>query len=312
MTIHRFLCVLPYPIALLIVIGGGLLHGDRTGRWRNAHELEAAVQRLRRIPLEFGGWRGRDRVLDGRQLEIGEIAGYRWYDVENGQGRERFQVLVVCGRPGPIAVHTPDVCYEASGYTAVELPTVQEIRGSGESHAEVRSALFRKQNTASPEALRIAWAWSAGDPWRAPDNPRVVYAASRYLYKVYVLHQEWPDAEDGGSAVMVEFLRELLPVLNRALTRNDVPRGDDSPIPGGDAVSERSERDPEAAERARTPGSSRAAHVRSPFHRSRPRPFGNQGTDGVETVPSRSATRMGRERHTLREFVGHARVCLSS
>ena len=40
---------------------------------------------------------------------------------------ETFQVLLVCGKPGPTSLHPPDVCYQGAGYgtDAQELHAVQ-------------------------------------------------------------------------------------------------------------------------------------------------------------------------------------------
>lgn len=207
--------VLACPIAVLIVLATGWVHGDRTGRWRVDDSLENAVARLDRIPKDFGAWRGEDQPLDPRQLQAGEVIGAvsRAY-VHERDGRH-FQVVVLCGRPGPIAVHTPEVCYDANGHVAVTMPTVENVPLAEDARAEWRVVVFRSKRTDAAETLRIAWAWSAGGTWSAPDNPRVTYASQRFLYKVYVMGREWPG--DDGARDMLAFAREWLPTLDEAL-----------------------------------------------------------------------------------------------
>src|SRR5687768_3625371 len=104
-------------IATLLILGAGLAGGLWTNRWAVSAELETAVTRLGDLPPTIGDWEGQKvEALDARQLEIGEIAGHAVRQYKHRRNGQVISVLVVCGRPGPIAVHTPEVCFSGGGF----------------------------------------------------------------------------------------------------------------------------------------------------------------------------------------------------
>jgi hypothetical protein len=208
---------LPVVAALALVLACGLVGGRWAARGSKPLEVEAAVARLDRIPEVIGDWRGRPAMaLDRRVLAMAEIAGYVSRRYEDRRSGAAVSLLVVCGRPGPIAVHTPDICYPGAGFAAVGPPAPQAI-----GPAEFQVAIFGKPAAAVPTYLRVFWSWKAwggGRRWQTPGNPRLVFAPAAALYKLYVVREmasaREPMAADPGR----EFLRALLPELERALT----------------------------------------------------------------------------------------------
>jgi hypothetical protein len=209
---------LPLAIALALIIAAGLVHGQWTQRWTTSHAVETAVARLGRVPMNFGDWRGRSLEMDREQLAMAEIDGYVARRYVDRHGAAAVTILLVCGRPGPISVHTPDICYAGAGYEPTGPPAKQSLpNGPSGTRAEFRHALFGKLNAAVPSYLRILWSWSADGAWEAPDNPRLRFAPRQALYKLYVI-REMDTAEgqlDGDPTL--EFLQTLLPELGRSL-----------------------------------------------------------------------------------------------
>ncbi len=203
--------------ALVIIILTGVVHGDLTGRWGASQELQDAVVRLEAIPSTVGSWHATDIELDPRQVEIGEIAGYvaRRYEGPSGAG---FTVMIVCGRPGPIAAHTPEWCYGGAGYHAEGSPLAESLDiGEGRRSAFWVST-FRKERVAVPEDLEICWSWNAEGGWQAPENARVAFAPNRFLYKLYVVRDASADGGRGEEEeARREFIRHLIPGVNAAL-----------------------------------------------------------------------------------------------
>jgi Protein of unknown function (DUF3485) len=210
---------LPYMIALAIIISSGIVHGLWTGRFQASRELETRAARLERVPLTIGDWKGRALTLDRRTVESAGIAGYLMRRYEDRQGHA-VTVLLVCGRPGPIAVHTPEVCYPGTGYEQTA-PTAKLSLGPGPSGQPDESwvAEFDKPGAILPKHLRILYTWSAdGTRWAASGNPRLQYAGEPALYKLYVVQetaQAEPALRDGPGAT---FARQLLPELRKALS----------------------------------------------------------------------------------------------
>jgi hypothetical protein len=205
-------------IALALVIAAGLVHGQWTQRWTASSAIETAAVRLGRVPMTISDWRGRSLEMNREQLAMAEIAGHVARCYEDRLGRTAVTVLLVCGRPGPIAAHTPEICYPGAGYEPLEPPVRRTLRiGPSGTPAAFRHAVFAKSNTTVPTYLRILWSWTADGTWAAPDNPRLVFAPHRALYKLYLIRTmdtaEEPIEDDPSLA----FLQTLLPELKRAL-----------------------------------------------------------------------------------------------
>jgi hypothetical protein len=105
--------------ALLLVVAYGLLAGHWTNRWQSSAELERATARLRAIPSVIGDWHGEDQQMDPKAEQIAGIDGYVMRHYQHKDPREAVTLLIVCGRPGPVALHPPTVCFETQGYVAV-------------------------------------------------------------------------------------------------------------------------------------------------------------------------------------------------
>jgi len=209
--------VLAQALAFLLLAVSGVVHGLWTGRWGPSAALEAAA-RCDRVAMTLGDWEGQATVLPPRHLAVAEIAGYvsRRY-VNRGTG-QTVSVLLVCGRPGPIAVHAPTVCFEGSGYHMLdneEKYTLQPSTDSGP--ANFRTVRFQKPGVA-PETLRIFWSWRGRGAWMVPDKPRLTFARSGFLYKLYVVHRLSSADDPLEEDPALDFLRLLLPELQRCLS----------------------------------------------------------------------------------------------
>src|SRR5690348_14337503 len=104
---------LPAVAAVVLVVACGVVHGFWTGRWSGITNTDVAAH-LAQVPLDVGDWQGHDLEADARLKDGMAAVLYRSY--VHRQSRETVTVYLVCGRPGPVAVHTPDVCYAASGF----------------------------------------------------------------------------------------------------------------------------------------------------------------------------------------------------
>lgn len=207
-----------YLMALTVVVLAGLVHGNWTGRWSQSQALDAAVSRLDGIPAVVGDWEGRSLTLDRRQVEIGEIAGNVLRTYKNRRDGREVTVLVVCGRPGPISVHTPDICFGGAGYEATSSPVDEHLAYEPSTQAATfRTARFHKESAGSSSTLRAYWSWNAQGTWEAPENPRLAFASRPFLYKCYVVYQ-LPSAPEGNEgSVHQDFLRAFLPRLDQVL-----------------------------------------------------------------------------------------------
>jgi hypothetical protein len=210
-------------LPLLVITGAltvlsGYVHGLWTGRWADSAELDAAVARLDRVPAKIGDWEGQAEELDARAVRLAGFRGYLTRQYKNRRTGATVNVLLACGRPGPLSVHTPDVCYRGAGFRQLDAATKHTPGPAGGSAPdEFWMANFNKNVAGVPTQQRVLWAWSTRGGWQAPDNPRLTFAGGSALYKLYVINPR--AGADGGPAQSQadEFLRQLLPELQQAL-----------------------------------------------------------------------------------------------
>jgi hypothetical protein len=211
---------LPPLVALVLVLLAGLLHGRWARRWEASPAVAEAAARLGRVPMTLGDWEARTVEVDDAQLAAAEIAGHLSRAYRNRRDGSVVTAFLVCGPPGPIAVHTPDVCYAGAGYEVAgaqsrrSLPAGPAGRLAEFMHAELARPAATPVGAAS--RLDILWAWSADGDWQAPDNPRLAYASQPTLYKLYLIREV--DSRAGGDPSR-DLLDVLLPELEQALFR---------------------------------------------------------------------------------------------
>ena len=70
-------------------------------------------------PPTVGDWEGRPLEVEPRELAAAGVIGGVLRRYVNRQDGRAVTVLLVCGPPGPIAVHTPDICFAGIGYDVV-------------------------------------------------------------------------------------------------------------------------------------------------------------------------------------------------
>src|SRR5262245_30203129 len=108
--------ILPLLVGLVVVLFAGLGHGLLTDRWQMSAEPRASAAMLEQVAATLGDWSSTPMELPAQSLAIGEIAGYLDRGFVNQQTGAEVATLVVCGRPGPISQHPPDICYAGEGY----------------------------------------------------------------------------------------------------------------------------------------------------------------------------------------------------
>lgn len=201
-------------LAVVLVIVHGLVHGWWTDRWSTSTELQARVARLEFVPETLGEWESKPHQLDAKRLEIGEIKGYLLRRYVHRQRKTAVWLLIVCGHPRSITVHTPDVCYRGAGYELVG-PEQKRTIDAKDVTGEFWFGSFRRAEEATAN-LHIWWSWNEGNGWRAPAYPRFTFGGVKALYKLYVIREGV-----GAKGPEEEFLQTLLPPLERALFHDE-------------------------------------------------------------------------------------------
>jgi hypothetical protein len=201
---------------LLLALVAGVIAADGYlgGVWggRSRRELDEAAARLPQVPLAFGDWKGESLALDPKLVEMAGFSGYTVRRYENRRSGAVVNVLLACGRPGPLSVHTPEVCFGGAGFE-LNGDTTPFAPDDSPGTAEFFKATFDKKDSPAPEKLRALWSWNKNGVWRVADNPRWTFAGTPVLYKLYVTQEFYPrdDATDGAGCA--DFLRDFLPLL---------------------------------------------------------------------------------------------------
>src|SRR5262249_26693898 len=121
------------------------------------------------------------------------------------------------GRPGPVSIHTPDVCYGASGYTVGANSQFTTPADVAAPPAQFKTALMSQTKVAGQTQLRIFWSWSANGTWQVPDDARSAFARHPVLYKLYLVRELMNANEPVEEDPCVELMRQLLPELKRSV-----------------------------------------------------------------------------------------------
>jgi hypothetical protein len=209
----------PILIATAVVLLGGVVQGVWVDRWKTNHAPEEAAARLDRVALTIGDWTGRPLEFDTKAYVRAGIVGGLYRRYKNPRSGDAVTLLIVCGLPGPISVHTPEVCYAGAGYESTGA-RVQTAVPQGEDHlpSAFWKVRMRKLRSIAPELLEIHYGWSSTGAWSAPDrDPRFEFAGSSSLYKMYVVHQVSSTGASGETDPSLEFLRVLVPELRKSL-----------------------------------------------------------------------------------------------
>lgn len=212
-------------VAGAMIVCGGLVQGLSTHRWTPNVAVEQAVAKLQTIPDTVGDWTSEPLLLSDAELTFGGIAGYIKREYTNNQTGAQVTVLLVAGDAGPIALHPPTVCFSGRGFHVVghEMAysaPVDEHRPEAGQH-QFLSADFANPADTDPSRIRVYWGWSVDGRWQAPDHPRVAFAGSSALYKLYVSERWLPhDGDNSDTGTGRLFLESALPQLTQALSHS--------------------------------------------------------------------------------------------
>jgi hypothetical protein len=198
-------------IAVLLTLSGGVLYGSYSQRWNAPGKLASAADELRWFPREIGRWKAvEDIPIEESALEMLECTGYICRRYVNGDTGKSLQLALLIGPPGPIAVHTPEICFSSRAYDIRDERSETSVADSSAKRHSFWKVDFTTRN-AFTDNLRVYYAWSRCGEWKASASPRFEFAGAPLLYKIqlatYVNSNVSEEAEDPGRQFLDEFLR---------------------------------------------------------------------------------------------------------
>jgi hypothetical protein len=216
--------IIPVAVAVVFIAGQAYLQGVWTQRWGQrdvSEEIKAFAERMNQIPTSFGDWESVDSPISQRELDAsGSVNSYSRRFTNRIDPAKIVDVFLVCGHPKDITAHTPDQCYVLSGFDETEDAQTYSIDtgDKGKMSADFMTNRFRKSFSIVPQDLRIFWTFSGDGEWVSPSIPKYSLSHFPALYKLYAntsLYGESRTRPEDSAAV--PFLREFMPVLNKAL-----------------------------------------------------------------------------------------------
>ncbi len=204
---------LPVVAAVVVLLFSGMVHGLWTDRWAEPHDLLEAAARLEQLPQKLGDWEG--ETLVSRERPTPGIVGTMSRRYVHRRSGKTVTMFIGVGRPGPVSIHTPDVCYTASGYKEVRREDYTLPAKSAAAGSSFNTALFRHEKAGDRTQLRIFWAWNSGERWEIANDPRLAFARRPILYKLYVLRETGIGTQPVQGDPCLELMEHLLPALQQ-------------------------------------------------------------------------------------------------
>ena len=177
--------VLPLVLSVTIGLVSSFAHGWLDGRWVDRPNIEAIAAQLKDLPSEFGDWSlVENQQLSESTLSLLQCYGYSSQTYQNARTGRRVNVAVLFGPRGPIAVHTPEVCYSGQGLIPAGNTEQEVISVEGGDHTVWR-VNFSSKRDLKPELEALKphkYAQVSGiarDPVKAEAIRRVLQTAEK-------------------------------------------------------------------------------------------------------------------------------------
>ena len=206
-------------VAIGATLYSGLLHGRIRHEFGLGQDLTEQVRLVTSLPSEFGqiedgrpAWVmvGEQQVLADEVVEMLECAGHYQASYRSTLHPDWLvQLLLLVGPSGPLLIHSPDVCYPASGNTFLSGPEFVEAQAVTGERRALQVMMF-KQRKLEGRKVRVGFAFSTGAEWDCPQDARRKYAGTPFLYKLQ-LHTTLPSDYQFTETKdpMVEFMRHF-------------------------------------------------------------------------------------------------------
>jgi len=206
-------------VTAILVAGttaGGFIHGQMSNRWGpHADSREAARRLADPLPERVGNWvLRRETELEEGVVKLLHCPSYISRVYEHNSTGDVVSVAVLLGPPGPISVHTPEICYSGHDYSVEATRRRATLTdSSGEQHTFWEVGL--KANRREDGKLKVLYGWGVGGPFQAAESPRFGFGGVTHLYKVQLAALDVSGKEDFNPSE--DFLKSFLPQLTPRL-----------------------------------------------------------------------------------------------
>ena len=200
-------------LCVALTLLSGVLRGVVDQRWGYGEEMLQAAERVASFPMEIGPWKAtEDGKLDDEAAAMLRSVGSVLRRYTHEATGETISLVFLVGPAGPLAIHTPEVCYGSNNFTVVDprgRSIVEDVQGNEHPFSVVTFA----ENDLRQRRQRIYYAWNHQNTWIAPEQPRSAFAGLPMLYKVQVSTYLQGDGERQDAAN--KFLSVCLPICEQ-------------------------------------------------------------------------------------------------
>ena len=198
-------------LCVSLTVLSGFLRGMVDQRRGMAQGMKEAAIRVEALPEKIGDWKAtRVEPLDDDAASMLRCAGSTVRSYVNTQTGESVSLVLLVGPAGPLAVHTPEVCYGSLNFTTVQ-PRQRKIITDVNGNEHPFAFITFEENKVGHRLQRVYYAWNRSGTWVAPHSPRTSFAGVPMLYKAQIATNAVGDQAEMDAAE--KFLRESLPLL---------------------------------------------------------------------------------------------------
>ena len=193
-------------LGILVALSSGAAWGFYAQRWGPSELLLVTAEHLKSFPIELGAWQVQtEEPIDPATIEMLNCSGYINRSYVNRETGETVRMAIFAGPPGPIAVHTPEICYSSRDYAQEGKREAVPLKDPQLGKHSVWKVAFQA-NGPFADKLVVAYAWSDGGYWNASEAPRFQYAGTPALMKIQIAGLA---ASEAGSPT-IEFMKALV------------------------------------------------------------------------------------------------------
>lgn len=194
-----------------------MIHGRLTQRWGPSSSTLKAAEELQSFPDSFATWKiqSTNTFSDSVLTEL-RCSGYISRIYQNQETGTVVNVAVLLGPPGEISVHTPEICFSSRDFSIESKRQRLVIQKPDGSREEFWSLDFRS-NDLQGQLVHVAYGWSLGSHWSAPEEPRFVFGGQQHLYKIQLAAYGNARQEMSGDNPCRQFLADFIPAIRNYL-----------------------------------------------------------------------------------------------
>jgi hypothetical protein len=219
---------LPIVLGILAIVGLTIPQIRMSDRFADTNfSAEQQTKLLDRIPMRINDWQGEDIPVDSTVRQTAGAVGAISRIYRNVRTGDKVDLWLIVGHGRVIAAHTPNICYQASGFEMRAAENSLYPMAFTDPPSPFLTNTFFKEDKSGRRLVRVFWSWYNPESeengnkvvWEAPSNSRWHFGNTRALYKMYFTSEMRDPLETTELSACLRFAREFLPVVNDALAQ---------------------------------------------------------------------------------------------